>query len=135
MLAAQLTQLDDGAPAGLAEALAVVDGVDDSLTRGLARPGEPDAAAWAALAAAVDGTPLAQRAAEAVRAATTGALTEDHLAVLAGARAALLGAVHDALLDRLDTALHRSRAPWAAAPSAAPGATPPWPGRAPGCTS
>ncbi|MGC4889746.1 hypothetical protein [Micromonospora sp. DT227] len=124
MLAAQLTQLDDGAPAGLAEALAVVDGVDDSLTRGLARPGEPDAAAWAALAAAVDGTPLAERAAEAVRAATTGALTEDHLAVLAGARAALLGAVHDALLDRLDTALHRSRAPWAAAPSAAPGTIP-----------
>ncbi|MFG1674564.1 hypothetical protein [Micromonospora sp. NPDC049282] len=115
MLAAQLAQLHDDAPAGLAEALAVVDGVDDTLTRGLARIGEPDAAAWAALAGAVGGTPLADRAGEAVRAATTGALTEEHLAVLAGARAALLGAVHDALLDRLDTALHRSRSRWAAA--------------------
>ncbi|GAB3077759.1 hypothetical protein [Micromonospora schwarzwaldensis] len=127
MLAAQLTQLDDDAPAGLAEALAVVDAVDDSLTRGLARLSEPDAAAWTALATAVDGTPLAERTAEAVRAATTGALTEEHLAVLVGARAALLGAVHDALLDRLDTALHRSRGPWLAAPSdaaPAPGVTP-----------
>ncbi|MCZ7437651.1 hypothetical protein O7598_14690 [Micromonospora sp. WMMC241] len=115
MLAAQLTQLHDDAPAGLAEALAVVDGIDDTLTRGLARVAEPDAAAWAALAEAVGGTPLAERAGEAVRAATTGGLTEEHLAVLAGARAALLGAVHDALLDRLDTALHRSRVPWAAA--------------------
>ncbi|MFI2713541.1 hypothetical protein ACH495_25800 [Micromonospora sp. NPDC018662] len=127
MLAAQLTQLDDGAPAGLAEALAVVDGVDDSLTRGLARLSEPDAAAWAALATAVDGTPLADRTAEAVRAATTGALTQEHLGVLAGARSALLGAAHDALRDRLDAALHRSRDPWPAAPPAAvpgPGTTP-----------
>ncbi|WBB76568.1 hypothetical protein O7602_13990 [Micromonospora sp. WMMD1128] len=116
MLAAHLTQLDDGLPPGMAEALTVVDGVDDTLTRGLARPGEPDAAAWAALAAAVGGTPLAEPAAEAVRAATTGALTDAHLAVLAGARAALLGAAHDALLNRLDEALHRSRSPWAAAP-------------------
>ncbi|WFE40313.1 hypothetical protein [Micromonospora sp. WMMD998] len=116
MLAAHLTQLDDGLPPGLAETLAVVDGVDDTLTRGLARPGEPDAAAWAALAAAVGGTPLAERAAEAVRAATTGALTDAHLAVLAGARAALLGAAHDALLHRLDEALHRSRSPWATTP-------------------
>lgn len=115
MLAAQLAQLHDDTPAGLVEALAVVDGVDDTLTHGLARIAEPGAAAWAALADAVGGTPLADRAGAAVRAATTGALTEEHLAVLAGARAALLGAVHDALLERLDTALHRSRAPWGAA--------------------
>ncbi|MDG4800947.1 hypothetical protein [Micromonospora sp. WMMD980] len=115
MLAAQLAQLHDDAPAGLAEALAVVDGVDDTLTHGLARVGEPDAAAWAALADAVGGTPLADRAGEAVRAATIGALTEEHLAVLAGARAALLGSVHDALLERIDTALHRSRSPWTTA--------------------
>ncbi|MFI5833677.1 hypothetical protein ACIA5A_08355 [Micromonospora sp. NPDC051300] len=128
MLAAQLTQLDADAPAGLDEALAVVDAVDDTLVRGLARVAEPDAAAWAALAGAVAGTPLADRAAEAVRAAATGALTEEHLAVLAGARAALLGAVHDALLDRLDTALHRSRSRWAAAtgtPAVTSAGTPP----------
>ncbi|SCG40360.1 hypothetical protein [Micromonospora humi] len=123
MLAAQLTQLHDDAPAGLAQALAVVDGVDDTLTRGLARVAEPDAAAWAALAEAVGGTPMAARAGEAVRAATTGALTEEHLTVLAGARAALLGAVHDALLDRLDTTLHRSRVPWAAATGTPPDTT------------
>ncbi|MEV0005333.1 hypothetical protein AB0H28_24025 [Micromonospora sp. NPDC050980] len=120
MLAAHLTRLHQDAPAGLAEALAVVDGVDDALTRGLARIAEPDATALTALAGAVGGTPLAERAGEAARAATTGALTEAHLAVLAGARAALLGAVHDALLDRLDTALHRSRVPWAAATAPGP---------------
>ncbi|GAA3775796.1 hypothetical protein [Micromonospora maritima] len=120
MLAAHLARLTDGELPGLAETLAVVDGVDDALTRGLARMSEPDAAAWAALAGAVAGTPLADRTAEAVRAATTGAPTEAHLAVLAGARAALLGAAHDALLDRVDSALGRSRVPWAAAPDLAP---------------
>ncbi|MEU1688332.1 hypothetical protein [Micromonospora sp. NPDC005707] len=112
MLAAQLAQLRDAAPTGLAEALDVVTGVDDALTRGLARVGEADAAALAALAGAVAGTPLAGRVAEAVGAATAGALTEDHLAALAGARSALLGAAHDALLDALDAALGRRRSPW-----------------------
>ncbi|MFI7214967.1 hypothetical protein [Micromonospora maritima] len=120
MLAAHLARLTDGEVPGLAETLAVVDGVDDALTHGLARMSEPDAAAWAALAGAVAGTPLADPTAEAVRAATTGAPTEAHLAVLAGARAALLGAAHDALLDRVDSALGRARAPWAAAPDLAP---------------
>ncbi|MEU4754914.1 hypothetical protein AB0F93_28475, partial [Micromonospora tulbaghiae] len=118
MLAAQLTQLHDGAIPALAETLAVVDGADDTLTAGLARLDEPGAAAWAALAGAVGGTPLAARVTEAAGAVRTGALTEDHLAALAGARSALLGAAHDALLDRLDTALGRSRAPWAATPAA-----------------
>ncbi|WP_089154006.1 hypothetical protein [Micromonospora sp. NBS 11-29] len=117
MLAAQATQLDDAPIPGFAETLAVVDGVDDSLVNGLARVGEADAAAWAALADAVGGTPLSDRAADAVRAATTGTLTQEHLAVLAGARAALLGAAHDALLDRVDTALGRSRTPWATTPA------------------
>ncbi|MBF5032852.1 hypothetical protein IRY44_24150 [Micromonospora sp. ANENR4] len=124
MLAAQLTQLHDGTIPALAETLAVVDGADDTLTAGLARLDEPGAAAWAALAGAVGGTPLGARVTEAAGAVRTGALTEDHLAALAGARAALLGAAHDALLDRLDTALGRLRAPWAAAPEA-PAAPPP----------
>ncbi|MGJ3226047.1 hypothetical protein ACQEUV_11865 [Micromonospora aurantiaca (nom. illeg.)] len=116
MLAAHLTRLHDGTIPGLAETLAVVDRADDTLTAGLARADEPGAAAWAALAAAVGGTPLAERAGAAAGAVRTGALAEDHLAALAGARAALLGAAHDALLDRLDTALGRPRAAWTAAP-------------------
>jgi hypothetical protein len=88
MLAAQLAQLRGAVPAGLPEALDVVADVDDVLTRGLAR------------------------VAEAVAAATAGAVTEEHLAALAGARSALLGAAHDALLDALDAALSRHRTPW-----------------------
>ncbi|MET8907774.1 hypothetical protein [Micromonospora sp. NPDC004551] len=126
MLAAQLAQLRAAAPAGMAEALDVITGVDDALVRGLARVGEADATALTALAGAVSGTPLAGRVAEAVGAATSGALTEDHLAALAGARSALLGAVHDALLDALDAALGRHRSPWTG-----PGAGAPEPAAAP----
>ncbi|MFD0478877.1 hypothetical protein ACFQ0B_69865 [Nonomuraea thailandensis] len=41
-----------------------------------------------------------------------GSVADEHLAALAGGRAALFGAVHDALLARLDAALGRTRAVW-----------------------
>jgi hypothetical protein len=65
-------------------------------------------------------TPLRERVAEAVEKVVAGSVAEDHLTALAGARAALLGAIHDALLDRFDAALGRARSPWqpAAQPSA-----------------
>jgi hypothetical protein len=78
--------------------------------------GEHRAAALAALAGAVAATPLRERVAEAVDKVVAGSVGEDHLFALAGARTALLGAVHDALLDRLDAALGRTRLPWQAAP-------------------
>ncbi|MDO3703090.1 hypothetical protein Q3W71_15575 [Micromonospora sp. C28SCA-DRY-2] len=120
MLAHQVTRLRTDVPAGLTEALDVVAGFDAVLTRGFARIGEEDAAALAALADAVAGTPLGARVAEAVGKVTAGSVAEEHLAVLAGARSALLGAAHDALLGQLDGVLGRDRSPW---PGAAAGAT------------
>ncbi|MGB2571217.1 hypothetical protein ACPFP2_22620 [Micromonospora citrea] len=120
MLGTHLTALHDGEPAGLADALDVAAGFDDALIRGLARVGEADAAALAALAGAVASTPLADRVAEAVGKVTAGSVAEEHLAVLAGARTALFGAAHDALLARLDAALGRERRAWTPAPAAGP---------------
>ncbi|GAA2846954.1 hypothetical protein GCM10010443_05930 [Actinoplanes cyaneus] len=102
-------------PDGVAEALALVDGVDDALVHGLARIDEERAAACESLAAAFAGTPLGDRIADAVGKIIAGTVTDEHLAALAGARAALLGAAHDALQSALDTALGRSRV---AAPAA-----------------
>ncbi|MFC6016338.1 hypothetical protein ACFP2T_09020 [Plantactinospora solaniradicis] len=112
MLGTQLAELLDGAPPGVGEALDLVAGIDESLVPGLARLGEERAAALGALAGAVAGTPLGDRIREAVEKIVAGSLGDEHLLALAGARTALLGAVHDALLARLDTALGRSRAAW-----------------------
>jgi hypothetical protein len=85
-------------PPGLAETLALTDGLDDALIHGLARIDEERAASLAELAAAFTGTPLAGRVDDSIGKIIAGTVTDDHLAVLAGARSALLGAVHDALL-------------------------------------
>ncbi|GAA0422674.1 hypothetical protein Aca07nite_24350 [Actinoplanes capillaceus] len=100
-------------PAGLTEALGLVDGLDDALVHGLARIDEERAAACETFAAAFAGSPLADRVADSIGKIIAGAVTDEHLAVLAGARAALLGAGHDALLAGLDEALGRSRERWA----------------------
>ncbi|WP_420712189.1 hypothetical protein [Streptomyces sp. DSM 15324] len=100
-----------GAPVdGLEEALAAVDALDRCLVAGLLRPGSDQAAGLAELARAVSGSPLAARVAEAVEKAAAGTADEDHLLALAAARSALLGAVHDALTARADTATGRTRA-------------------------
>ncbi|WP_436530593.1 hypothetical protein [Actinoplanes sp. HUAS TT8] len=104
-------------PDGLPEALALVDGLDDALVHGLARIDEERAAALETLAAAFGGSPLGDRVTDAIGKIIAGTVTDDHLATLAGARAALLGATHDALLSGLDTALGRSRAEASAAPA------------------
>ncbi|GIF03391.1 hypothetical protein [Actinoplanes siamensis] len=105
-----------GVPDRLDEALSLVDGVDDALVHGLARIDEERAAALESLAAAFAGSPLADRVADAIGKILAGTVTDEHLAALAGARAALLGAAHDALVSSLDTALGRSRQ--ASAPAA-----------------
>ncbi|MEU6077609.1 hypothetical protein [Micromonospora sp. NPDC047074] len=112
MLGTQLAVLRDGTPTGLTDALDLVAGLDDALVRGLARVGEDDAAALAALAGALAATPLGDRVTEAAGKVTAGSVLEEHLLALAGARCALLGAAHDALLGQLDTALGRARADW-----------------------
>ncbi|MFD9943069.1 hypothetical protein ACFWYW_15260 [Nonomuraea sp. NPDC059023] len=112
MLATQLAALREGPQPGLDEALGLVAGFDDALANGFARLGEERAEALTALAAAVAATPLGPLAADAAGKLTAGSIAEEHLTALAGARTTLLGAVHDALLARLDAALGRTRAPW-----------------------
>ncbi|AGZ41540.1 hypothetical protein [Actinoplanes friuliensis] len=101
-------------PAGVDDAFALVDGLDDALVHGLARIDETRAAALEALAAAFSGSPLGGRVTDSVGKIIAGTVTDEHLAALAGARTALLGATHDALLTGLDDALGRSRDPWSA---------------------
>ncbi|WP_431882865.1 hypothetical protein [Micromonospora gifhornensis] len=114
MLSTQLAQLQENVPVGLADADAVVAGFDDALVGGFARIGDEAAAALAALAGAVAGTPLHDRVAEAVAKVTAGSFSQEDLAALAGARSALLGAAHDALLGQFDAAVGRERTPWSA---------------------
>jgi hypothetical protein len=124
MLAVQLAELLDGAPPGVGEALDLVTGFDDGLVHGFARRGEERAAALAALAEAVAATPLGERVHQAVDKIAAGSVADAQLTALAGGRAALLGAVHDALHDallaRLDAALRRTRASWEEPPAPAP---------------
>lgn len=112
MLAAQAKQLLDGEPDGVAEALEVVRGFDDVLVHGLARVGQAQSGALAGFAAALAASPLRDRVAEAVEKVRAGSVGDEHLMALAGGRAALLGAVHDAHLARLDEALGRARDAW-----------------------
>ncbi|MGW3541327.1 hypothetical protein ACWDNI_12375 [Nocardia niigatensis] len=121
MQAVQLAALAD-APAGVEAALDAVSGFDTALVNGFARVSEPQSVALTALAGAVAGSPLAEAVSAAVSKVSTGAIGTDELSALAAARAALLGAVHDALVDQADTALGRNRSEWtttadAAAPS------------------
>ncbi|TMR99709.1 hypothetical protein [Nonomuraea basaltis] len=119
MLDVQLGELLGGAPSGVDEALGLVAGFDDALVHGFARIGEEPAAALAALAGALAASPLGDRLGESVEKVVAGSIGDEHLAALAGGRAALSGAVHDALLGRLDTALGRTRARWEASPGTA----------------
>ncbi|MFE5792979.1 hypothetical protein ACFQ8C_10450 [Streptomyces sp. NPDC056503] len=95
---------------GLDEALSAVDAFDRALVSGLLRPQPDQAAGLAALAAAVGGTPLAARVAEAADKAAAGVAGEDHLVALAAARTALMGSVHDALTERVADITGRPRA-------------------------
>ncbi|MEV0235287.1 hypothetical protein [Nonomuraea sp. NPDC050786] len=118
MLDVQLGELLGDTPAGVGEALDLVAGFDGALTHGFARLGEEASAALAALAGALAASPLGDRLGEAAEKVAAGSIGDEHLAALAGGRAALDGAVHDALLARLDTALGRARGAWAAAEDA-----------------
>jgi len=110
MLGTQLAAFTS--PPGVAEALDLVTGFDDALAYGLGRLGEERAPAIIALAAAVAATPLGDRVTEAAGKVAAGSVAGEHLTALAGARAALLGATHDALLTSLDEVLGRRRASW-----------------------
>ncbi|WP_326674473.1 hypothetical protein [Streptomyces sp. NBC_01257] len=92
---------------GLDEALAAVDAFDAALAAGLLRPRPDTAAGLADLARAVAGTPLAARVVEAAGRTADGSAGEDDFVALAAARTALLGSVHDALMNRVEEATGR----------------------------
>ncbi|MEY9876399.1 hypothetical protein ABH931_005909 [Streptacidiphilus sp. MAP12-33] len=112
-------ELLTGALPGLDEALAAVDAFDRVLAGGLIRPQPAQAAGLSALVDAVCGSPVDALVAEAAEKAAAGIADEQHLTALAAGRTALLGAVHDALVARVDEATARSRA---VAPPFEPGA-------------
>ncbi len=135
MLASQFAELTTAAPTGVADALAVVDGFDDALAAGLGRLAADHEAAVRALAGAVAASPLGPAVGEAAEKIVAGSVGDDALLALAGARAAVLGAVHDALLGGLDVALGRERSEWAAAAGPASPATGPSEPALAGCRS
>ncbi|MFC5752850.1 hypothetical protein [Actinomadura rugatobispora] len=112
MQGVQLAGLLAETPPGVGEALDAVAGFDAALTDGLARLGPKHTEALNALAGAVGASPLGPAVADASAGLGTGSIGVAELTALAGARAALLGSVHDALLDRLDGALGRTRPTW-----------------------
>ncbi|MCK2220113.1 hypothetical protein MF672_040905 [Actinomadura sp. ATCC 31491] len=105
MLDVQLGELTAAGPAGVAEALGLVAGFDQALALGFARVGEEPAAALAALAGALAGSPLGDRAGEAVERWSRAPSATSTWPRWPAWRAALTGAAHDALLARLDAAL------------------------------
>ncbi|GLZ81439.1 hypothetical protein Afil01_62460 [Actinorhabdospora filicis] len=113
MLGTHVSALLGAESAGAVEALELVDGFDATLVHGLARLDAERAGAVTALAGAFAASPLGERVAEAAAKVTAGAVAEDALIALAGARTALLGAVHDDLIATLDAAIGRERAAWA----------------------
>jgi hypothetical protein len=121
MLAVQLAALAEDPP-GVAAALELVTAFDEALVNGLGRLDERGAQAVTGLAGAVAATPLGDRAREAAEKITAGSVAGEHLTALAGARAALLGATHDALLTHLDDSLGRTRPPWQSTPTESPAA-------------
>jgi hypothetical protein len=98
-------------PEHLAPALALVADLDRVLAHGLARIAAPEQAALKSLAQSLAATPLGPTLAEAVPALLGGELLAHHLVALAMARAALLGAAHDALLEAATRHLGYTLAP------------------------
>ncbi|WP_040801956.1 hypothetical protein [Nocardia higoensis] len=109
MLGIQLAELTSAQDAGVTDALDVVAGFDAALVDGFGRIGDHASDALAGMAAAVSGSPLASAVADAVAAIGAGSVEPEKLVALAAARSALLGAVHDALLERFDKAVGRER--------------------------
>jgi len=122
MLANQLAALTE--PPGVAEALTVIDGFDDVIVAGLGRVNDATSTGLAGLAAAVADSPLGGPVRATVEKVVRGGVDDDQVALLAGARTAVFGAVHDALLTSLDAALGRTRSEPAPAVVQEPGQDP-----------
>lgn len=119
-MASQLESLLATDRPGVDAALQLVTDLDAGLLTGYGRPNPDRDAALAALTSAVAATPLADKVAAATLAIAEGIVTDEQLAVVAAARSALLGAVHDALLSDVDEATDRARVDVAAGEAVEP---------------
>ncbi len=108
-------------PSGVEGTLDLVERFDDCLVHGFARLGDTHRHSLDDLAAIFDGSPLGQPVAEAVAAVGRSEFVPRSFLVLASARVALLGAVHDALFAQIQAALGRPAVRVEEAPSLSPG--------------
>src|SRR5262249_43001253 len=112
-------------PPGVDEALELVGRFDDCLTHGFARLGDEQRRSLESLAAACDGSPLGPSVAAAVAAVGRSEFVPRSFLTLAGARVAILGAVHDALLAQVRAVLGRPDGPVEEGPPLSPGGASP----------
>jgi hypothetical protein len=94
-------------PAGVNEALSLVERFDEALLHGFARLGDEHRKQLDALAGVFAGAPLGPAVAEAVAAVERSEFVARYFLALAAARVALLGAAHDALVAQVREALGR----------------------------
>lgn len=113
------------APESVAPAVALIDRLDEALTTGFGRLASAQLEALAALARGFHGTPLAGALQTAIAGIGRSEFLDRHFAVLAAARGAALGAMHDALVAQVCAALARPRPELAAMPAAPTQAPPP----------
>jgi hypothetical protein len=111
-------------PAGVEEALGLVERFDEALLHGFARLGDAHREQLDALARVFASSPLGPALADAVASVGRSEFVARYFLALAAARVALLGAVHDALVAQAREALER-----AAPAESEPEPTPMAPGR------
>ena len=94
-------------PEGVNETLQLIERFDSCLLHGFSRLGPEQKQSLAALAAALNRSPLGPSIAAAVEATLSSQFTTRHFLALASGRAALQGCLYDALTAQLNTALGR----------------------------
>ena len=112
-------------PDSLAPAAAALDRLDEALVAGFGRLSSAHLEGLAALQRAFAATPLAGELAAAIAGLARSEFVDRHFLVLAAARCALQGAMHDALLAQAAAALGRPEPVIEAIPAAASQALPP----------
>ena len=98
-------------PAGVDEALGLVERLDECLVHGFARLGDEPRGSLDAIVGAFDGSPLGPAVAEAVEALGRSEFMPRSFLAMASARVALLGAAHDALAGQARAEIGRTAVP------------------------
>lgn len=94
-------------PEPVAQAIAALDGLDEAFVTGFGRLSSANLEALAGLQRSFAATPLAAEFAAAIQGIGRSEFLDRHFLVLAAARSALLGAMHDALIAQAAAALDR----------------------------